>query len=182
MLCQLVCVDRRYQRMNSFNIRELQSILQRRFFTDLINTSDHHQMLESLAVSMRFKSNSNDFIRPDQSLFYNFGLNNSFRTKSAELLTYNYAKTDYPLNKITQKPNSVVENFFPISTETLLQYQTNNQTNTVSATKALLLRPISKLIDLTIALAPSALDITTIFIFPTTTNLLLVNLNTYLYN
>jgi hypothetical protein len=32
MLCQLVCVDRRYQRMNAFNIRELQGILKRRFF------------------------------------------------------------------------------------------------------------------------------------------------------
>jgi hypothetical protein len=40
MLCQLVCVDRRYQRMNCFNIREIQSILKRRFYTDLINTQD----------------------------------------------------------------------------------------------------------------------------------------------
>lgn len=34
-LCQLVCVDRRYQRMNCFNIRELQSILRNRFFEEL---------------------------------------------------------------------------------------------------------------------------------------------------
>ena len=33
MLMQLVCVDRRYQRMNCFNIRELQGILKRRFFS-----------------------------------------------------------------------------------------------------------------------------------------------------
>jgi hypothetical protein len=90
MLCQLVCVDRRYQRMNSFNIRELQSILQRRFFTDLVNTSDHRHMLESLAVTMRFKANSNDFIRPDQSLFYNFGLTKVSRTKLSILSPYNY--------------------------------------------------------------------------------------------
>ena len=32
MLCQLICADRRYQRMNCFNIRELQGILKRRFF------------------------------------------------------------------------------------------------------------------------------------------------------
>jgi hypothetical protein len=32
MLCQLVCVDRKYQRMNCFNIRELQGILKRKFF------------------------------------------------------------------------------------------------------------------------------------------------------
>ena len=31
MLCQLVCVDRRYQRMNCFNIREVESLLKRKF-------------------------------------------------------------------------------------------------------------------------------------------------------
>ena len=34
-LCQLVCVDRRYQRMNSFNVRELQSLLRNQFFFEL---------------------------------------------------------------------------------------------------------------------------------------------------
>lgn len=34
-LCQLVCIDRRYQRMNCFNIRELQSLLRNRFFEEL---------------------------------------------------------------------------------------------------------------------------------------------------
>ena len=41
MLCQLVCTDRRYAAMNCFNIRELQGILKRKFFTDIINTHDH---------------------------------------------------------------------------------------------------------------------------------------------
>ena len=31
-LCQLVCIDRRYQRMNCFNIKELQSLLRNKFF------------------------------------------------------------------------------------------------------------------------------------------------------
>jgi hypothetical protein len=35
-LCQLVCIDRRYQRMNCFNIRELQSLLRNRFFDELL--------------------------------------------------------------------------------------------------------------------------------------------------
>lgn len=34
-LCQLVCVDRRYQRMNCFNVRELQSLLRNRFIDDI---------------------------------------------------------------------------------------------------------------------------------------------------
>lgn len=38
-LCQLVCVDRRYQRMNCFNIRELQSLLRNRFSPELITSN-----------------------------------------------------------------------------------------------------------------------------------------------
>nr|QTT61062.1 cytochrome c oxidase subunit 1 [Euplotes vannus] len=34
-LCQLVCIDRRYQRMNCFNIRELQGLLRNRFFEEI---------------------------------------------------------------------------------------------------------------------------------------------------
>lgn len=37
-LCQLVCVDRRYQRMNCFNIRELQGLLRNRFFEEIAPT------------------------------------------------------------------------------------------------------------------------------------------------
>jgi len=182
MLCQLVCVDRRYQRMNSFNIRELQSILQRRFFTDLVNTADHHQMLESLAVSMRFKSNSNDFIRPDQSLFYNFGLNNSFRSKSTELLTYNYTKPNTPLSFIGEDLNSNTGYLSAINAETLLRCQTDNVAAIVPSAKASLLRPASKLIDLTATLISSSAELFTVLIFPATTNLILININTYLQN
>ena len=39
MLCQLVCLDRRYQRMNCFNIREIQTLLKARFYADLMNES-----------------------------------------------------------------------------------------------------------------------------------------------
>ena len=57
MLFQLVCVDRRYQRMNCFNIRELQSMLKRRFFPDLVNTNDHRTMLHNTMVGLRYKTN-----------------------------------------------------------------------------------------------------------------------------
>ena len=58
MLCQLVCVDRRYQRMNCFNIRELQGILKRRFFNDLVNSNDHHTLLNDSMIGIRFKLNN----------------------------------------------------------------------------------------------------------------------------
>jgi len=90
MLFQLVCVDRRYQRMNCFNIRELQGILKRKFFTDLVNTSDHKQFLNNSLLNLRFKTNSNNLIENDMYLFYNYGLTFSNKTKN-DLLTNNYS-------------------------------------------------------------------------------------------
>lgn len=74
MLCQLVCVDRRYQRMNCFNIREIQSILKRKFFTDLINTHDHHTLLDKTSMGARFKTNNVGSINSNISIFYNYGI------------------------------------------------------------------------------------------------------------
>lgn len=64
MLCQLVCVDRRYQRMNCFNIRELQGSLKRKFFDDLVNSQSSHELLNESVVGLRFKKNENSFIDP----------------------------------------------------------------------------------------------------------------------
>ena len=74
MLCQLVCVDRRYQRMNCFNIREIQSILKRKFFTDLINTHEHHTLLDKTAMGLRFKTNNINSVNSNVFIFYNYGL------------------------------------------------------------------------------------------------------------
>jgi hypothetical protein len=72
MLAQLVCVDRRYQRMNCFNIREIESILKRRFFVDLLNTHDHRKLLHKTIIDLKFKINEN-FANPNLFTFYNFG-------------------------------------------------------------------------------------------------------------
>jgi hypothetical protein len=82
MLCQLVCVDRRYQRMNCFNIRELQGILKRKFFTDLVNTSDAHKATDSTLIAMRHKNNMSNILLYDQSLLYNFDLTNTSKFKN----------------------------------------------------------------------------------------------------
>jgi hypothetical protein len=95
MLCQLVCVDRKYQRMNCFNIRELQGILKRKFFTDLVNTSDSHKAMESTLINMRHKNNMSNILMYDQSLFYNLDLTNTSKSK---IFNFNpgkvYAYTD----------------------------------------------------------------------------------------
>lgn len=58
MLGQLVCIDRRYQRMNCFNIREVQSLLKRKFFHDLVISADHHTLLNSTIMNLRYKTNN----------------------------------------------------------------------------------------------------------------------------
>jgi hypothetical protein len=82
MLCQLVCTDRRYARMNCFNIRELQGILKRKFFVDLVNSHDHKNILEESMVGMRYKANHALNLELDYTSFYNFGLHNSVNRDS----------------------------------------------------------------------------------------------------
>lgn len=90
MLCQLICVDRRYQRMNCFNIRELQGILKRRFFNDLVNSNDHHTLLNDSMIGVRFKLNNTQNIEPDIFTFYNFGTTDVTKFKASTLFsTYN---------------------------------------------------------------------------------------------
>jgi hypothetical protein len=83
MLCQLVCVDRRYQRMNCFNIRELQGNLKRKFFADLVNVNDHREFLDSTMIGLRFKTNNEMNIYHDTLSFYNFGTTNEVKSRNS---------------------------------------------------------------------------------------------------
>ena len=114
MLCQLVCVDRRYQRMNCFNIRELQGILKRKFFTDLVNSNDHRELFDKSIIGLRFKNNNQLNINHDMSLFYNFGTTTSSKNKS-NLFNNNYTLTDsYSNNLLNYLSTTTVSiiNFF----------------------------------------------------------------------
>ena len=74
MLCQLLCLDRRYQRMNCFNVRELQALLKNRFFNELTNSRDHHEFLDQTAIGIRFKTNNLDTINSNILLLYRYGV------------------------------------------------------------------------------------------------------------
>lgn len=82
MLCQLVCVDKRYQRMNCFNIREIQAILKKNFFSNLINSHDRRDLLDKTAIGLRFKTSSTNAILSNAQIFFNFGTNYSSKGKS----------------------------------------------------------------------------------------------------
>ena len=105
MLCQLVCTDRRYQRMNCFNIRELQGILKRKFFTDLVNSSDYREIMDSSMIGLRYKTNNNLNLNHDSLSFYNFGTTTSSKFRTSELTNYydNYSLSFSIMNSL---PNS----------------------------------------------------------------------------
>jgi hypothetical protein len=62
--------------MNCFNIRELQSVLKRKFFVDLVNTHDHRNLLESSMIGLRYKTNASLNLDFDVLNFYNLGTYN----------------------------------------------------------------------------------------------------------
>jgi hypothetical protein len=130
MLCHLVCTDRRYARMNCFNIRELQSILKRKFFTDLVNTHDHRDLLEQSMIGLRYKTNNSLNLNSDVLSFYNFGIstnnlnkillftNSSYSTKIDRLKNYDY----YLINFFSSKSNFNLFLPFSFYVTTLCEY------------------------------------------------------------
>ena len=119
MLMQLVCVDRRYQRMNCFNVRELQGNLKRKFFTDLVNSNDHRDFLNQSILGMRFKTNNNLAVTPDMEAFYNFGTTKTSKVKTFEFINvYSDVNTYFSsiitnLVNIFSMPNVNLFNLFP---------------------------------------------------------------------
>jgi len=80
MLAQLVCLDRRYQRMNCFNMRELQALLKEKYFNDLVNNYDYRSNIFN-SINLKYKLNDLSVIDNNISLFNNNGLHLTFFTK-----------------------------------------------------------------------------------------------------
>lgn len=102
MLCQLVCTDRRYARMNCFNIRELQSILKNKFFTDLVNSHDHRDLLNQSMIGLRFKQNNTTNLDLDMTSFYKYGLhetnlNKYYNFRNISINNLNLSNYEYKL-------------------------------------------------------------------------------------
>lgn len=67
MLVQLVCLDRRYQRMNCYNIREIQTILKSKYSPNTTDTADVHFGLDETVIGLRYQIWGTDLI--DTSVF-----------------------------------------------------------------------------------------------------------------
>lgn len=62
MLVQLVCLDRRYQRMNCYNIREIQTILKSKYTPNTSDTADVRFSLNDTTIGLRYQLNNLDFL------------------------------------------------------------------------------------------------------------------------
>lgn len=88
MLAQMVCIDRRYQRMNCFNIREVQTLLRSRYHPDRWDANEHHQFLHETVLGLRLKLSSLSTIAPNMLLSYEYGLSSS-QLNRTQLYYYN---------------------------------------------------------------------------------------------
>jgi len=132
MLAQLICVDRRYQRMNCFNIRELQSMLKKRFFTDLVNTNDHRDLLNSTMIGLRFKNNSNTLLETDIMSFFNQGTTFSNKNKSTNLINLNsndFNTLPLPLLYVSQYTYQLLSGLTSIINSLLISPFRSNNSN-----------------------------------------------------
>lgn len=85
MLFQLICIDRRYQRLNCFNMRQLDTVLRRQFFTDFFSTGDHKQLMNETLLGLRFKLNQGEGAQFDSFTFFNYGTTLNTGTKHTPL-------------------------------------------------------------------------------------------------
>lgn len=60
MLAQLVCLDRRFQRMNCFNIREVQSLLKNKYQKQLENSIVYNKELSDTLINTRLNLSNSD--------------------------------------------------------------------------------------------------------------------------
>ena len=86
MLAQLVCLDRRYHRMNCFNIRELQTLMKNRYHPELLDEKSHTDFLSKIMLSTRFKLGDMFVAEPQMSIYHEFPLFKQFSAES--LLPY----------------------------------------------------------------------------------------------
>ena len=111
MLCQLVCLDRRYQRMNCFNIREIQTLLKTRFYADLLNESHQHIFLNRTTPGLRFKTQDLNFLNSCQVILQKYGI---LTTPSSRTQVYNssFESTLFTPNMISASTGNMFSSTF----------------------------------------------------------------------
>ena len=126
MLCQLVCIDRRYQRMNCFNIREVQTLLRSKYHPTFLDVLEHHQLLEYTTIGLRYKLFGLDPISSNMSLAFEHGIY-KVPTDRDTFYTLSTLKTE---NTFYTKPSAnFFNNVYALVYNLLLQYINPTFTN-----------------------------------------------------
>lgn len=82
MLVQLVCLDRRYQRMNCYNIREIQSLLKSKHSPNVSDNTDVHLSLDDTTLGLRYQIGGLSFIDVSMLTYYYNALLTSSRYRA----------------------------------------------------------------------------------------------------
>ena len=77
MLVQLVCLDRRYQRMNCYNIREIQTLLKSQYAPNSNDAGNVHFLLNETILGLRYKLMSLTSVDSAMLNYYRNSLNAS---------------------------------------------------------------------------------------------------------
>ena len=78
MLVQLVCLDRRYQRMNCYNIREIQTLLKSQYSPNSQDAGNINLLLSETILGLRYKLMSLASIDSTMLNYYRHSLNASY--------------------------------------------------------------------------------------------------------
>ena len=126
MLVQLVCLDRRYQRMNCYNIREIQTILKSKYTPNTVDSSDVRFSLNDTTIGLRYQLGGLDFI------------NNSFLTYYQNTLVANspYATIHTLLNKPLMEFKTMTTFMNKASTMYLTLTQINSRNSSILPTNS----------------------------------------------
>ena len=86
MLVQLVCLDRRYQRMNCYNIREIQTLLKSKYSPNTVENADVRFSLNDTAIGLRYNLGGIDFLDSGILSFYKNAITTDSRYRAAHEL------------------------------------------------------------------------------------------------
>lgn len=86
MLVQLVCLDRRYQRMNCYNIREIQTLLKSKYSPNTVENADVRFSLNDTAVGLRYNLGGIDFLDSGILSFYKNAITTDSRYRTVHEL------------------------------------------------------------------------------------------------
>lgn len=79
MLVQLVCLDRRYQRMNCYNIREIQTLLKSQYSPNSHDSSNVNLLLNETILGLRYNLMTLTPVDSTMLNYYRNSLNSSFQ-------------------------------------------------------------------------------------------------------